>query len=60
MERRATLFDCVERHNSLWFNGPYGFVLSDIEIFPTPTPLNGSLGFFGVDWPEGSVGGHLL
>jgi len=49
---RCELIDCVESSNSLWFEGPYGFVLGDA------TPLKflafrGRLGFFEI--PE-----HIL
>lgn len=47
---RAKLVDCVSRHASPWFFGPYGFVLADVEPLPF-TPLKGALGLF--DAPEG-------
>ena len=39
------IVDCVSEHTSLWFAGPFGFVLRD----PRPLrfmPLRGRLGFF--------------
>lgn len=42
----ATMTDCVTRHPSPWFFGPYGFVLADPLAFDTPVPCRGQLGFF--------------
>lgn len=39
---------CVERDQSSWFTGPYGFVLAEPEPMPF-IPLKGRLGFFEVD-----------
>ena len=47
---RVRLVDCVARHPSPWFEGLYGFVLTDVELLPF-TPLKGALGLFDV--PEG-------
>ena len=41
----ATLLDCVTRHDSEWFTGPFGFVLADAKPLPF-YPLKGRLGFF--------------
>lgn len=41
----ATLLDCVTRHDSEWFCGPYGFVLEDAKPW-TFYPCRGALGFF--------------
>lgn len=41
-----TIVDCVTTHPSLWFYGPYGFVLEDPEPYRVPIPCRGSLGFF--------------
>ena len=44
------MVDCVKRSDSLWFEGPWGFVLEGI----TPVdfyPCKGSLGLFDVEWP---------
>lgn len=41
------LSDCVDSHQSIWFQGPYGFLLNN----PLPLlfiPLKGQLGFFPV------------
>jgi len=40
--------DCVTEHPSLWFTGPYGFVLRNARILPFE-PVSGSLRFFDVD-----------
>lgn len=39
---------CVERDQSSWFTGPYGFVLAEPEPMSF-IPLKGRLGFFEVD-----------
>lgn len=41
----AEIVDCVQKHNSRWFFGPFGFVLRNSlpEVF---TPMKGQLGFF--------------
>lgn len=41
----AVLADCVEDHDSEWFNGPYGFVLRDARVLPFQ-PCRGMLNFF--------------
>ena len=41
----AVLVDCVEDHDSEWFNGPYGFVLRDAKVLPFQ-PCRGMLNFF--------------
>ena len=46
----ADLADCVDRHPSPWFVGPYGFVLANVRPLPF-MPHKGQLGFFDV--PEG-------
>ena len=40
--------DCVVEHPSLWFTGPYGFVLRNARMLPFK-PLSGALRFFDVD-----------
>lgn len=41
----ARIVDCVTTMDSLWFFGPFGFVLRD--AFPLPfVPCRGQLGFF--------------
>jgi hypothetical protein len=43
----ARIIDCVEKMDSSWFNGPYGFVLRD--AFPLPLiPCRGALSFFAL------------
>lgn len=44
----AQIIDCVTYHNSPWFFGPYGFVLTNTRPVPF-IPLRGRLGFFEVD-----------
>lgn len=41
------IVDCVERSESPWFIGRYGFVLRDPRPLPF-TPWKGALGFFGI------------
>jgi hypothetical protein len=41
----ATILDCVTRHESEWFTGPFGFVLGDQKPLPF-LPMKGRLGFF--------------
>lgn len=43
----AEIVDCVNRSDSPWFMGPYGFVLRDIKPLPF-YPLKGQLGFFRI------------
>jgi hypothetical protein len=45
---QVTLLDCVTRHPSEWFCGPYGFVLADATPLPF-VPCRGQLGFFDVE-----------
>jgi hypothetical protein len=40
--------DCVTEHLSLWFTGPYAFVLWNAHMLPSE-PVSGSLRFFDVD-----------
>ncbi len=44
----STILDCVENHDSLWFFGPYGFVLAHSRPLPF-RQMRGRLGFFPVD-----------
>ena len=41
----AELLDCVNRHSSEWFYGPWGFVLGKAKPI-TFRPCKGQLGFF--------------
>jgi hypothetical protein len=45
------IVDCVVRHDSDWFQGPYGFVIANARAIPFQ-PCKGMLGFFtpGADW----------
>lgn len=43
----ATIVDCVERSDSPWFVGRYGFVLKDARPLPL-VECRGALGFFKV------------
>lgn len=43
----ASIVDCVAHSRSLWFVGPFGFVLTDVVPL-TFTPCKGALGFFAV------------
>lgn len=42
----ARLVDCIDKSDSAWFVGPYGFVFEDAVQLPVPIPCKGSLGFF--------------
>ena len=42
---KANLVDCVTKHDSNWFFGPYGFVLTDAVEIPF-APCRGKLSFF--------------
>lgn len=44
---RAEIVDCVSRSRSVWFSGPFGFVLKNAAPLEF-TPLKGKLGFFEV------------
>lgn len=44
----AVLTDCVDRHPSPFFRGPWGFLLRDPVDFATPIPAAGRLGIFRV------------
>lgn len=46
---RTAILGCVTSHSSLWFCGPYGFVLDPDQSRPLPfQPCPGHLGFFRV------------
>jgi hypothetical protein len=40
---------CVERSDSPWFVGPYGFTLARPVLYHNPFPMKGMLGFFEPD-----------
>lgn len=44
---RANLSDCICASKDPWFQGPYGFVLTDVEPLPF-IPYKGALGLFDV------------
>ena len=47
---KVRIVDCVSRHQSRWFFGPYGFVMK--EQAPLPFfAVRGQLGFFDVELP---------
>lgn len=46
----ATCVDCVDRHPSMWFCGPYAMILEDAERLPF-IPCSGRLGFFRPELP---------
>ena len=48
----ATIIDCVDTSESLWFSGPFGFVLTRGRPSPAFVPLRGQLGFFKVSSSE--------
>ena len=44
----ARIVDCVEKSDSPWFVGPFGFVLDDVKALPEIIPCKGALGLFNV------------
>lgn len=47
----AEIVDCVNRSDSGWFMGEYGFVLRNVQPLPF-TPCKGALGFFNIQNAE--------
>ncbi len=45
---RVTVMGCVRASGSRWFEGPWGFWLTDAEAWETPYPYKGRQGFFEV------------
>ena len=45
---KVKMVDCVERHESKWFFGPWGFVFEDPECWQKPVPYRGQLRLFDV------------
>lgn len=45
----ARIVDCVEKMDSPWFFGRYGWVMSENVLFETPVRCVGALSFFRVD-----------
>ena len=43
---RAWLADCVTKHKSEWFEGPYGWVLTRPYSLRKPIPVKGKLGLW--------------
>ena len=43
------IVDCVERSESPWFTGKYGYVLRNARRFGVPIPAKGRLGFWQSD-----------
>ena len=44
----VTITECVEKSDSPWFTGKYGFVRIDPVLYKTPIPCRGQLGFFNL------------
>lgn len=44
----ATITGCVSKSDSKWFNGPWGFTLTNAQALPKLVPMRGALGFFDV------------
>ncbi len=44
----ATITGCVGMSDSEWFNGPWGFTLTNARALPALIPMRGALGFFDV------------
>ena len=49
----VTITGCVEKSDSPWFVGKYGFTLAYPELYAKPIPCRGSLGFFEPALPPG-------
>jgi hypothetical protein len=45
------IVDCVDKSDSPWFTGKYGFVLTNPALYDIPIPCRGQLGFFTPDIP---------
>lgn len=43
------IVDCICQSDSPWFEGPYGFVLRNPCLYPSPVPYKGRLGLFEVE-----------
>lgn len=43
------LVDCVRKHSSPWFNGPFGFMVQTPRAFEKPVPAKGQLNFWEYD-----------
>jgi hypothetical protein len=42
----VNMVDCVTKHSSEWFFGPYGFVFTEPKFFAKSIPYKGQLGIF--------------
>lgn len=42
----VNMIDCVTEHPSDWFDGPFGYVLADPQLFDQPIPMKGQLGIY--------------
>ena len=49
---KAFMTDCIDRSNSKWFSGQYGYVLKNPEEFLFPIPYRGMPGPFDVPEEE--------
>ena len=47
---QANIIDCVNKSDSPWFEGPFGFVLENQKPLPY-FHVKGQLNFFNVDYP---------
>jgi len=52
---KVVMTRCVRDSFTPWFQGPFGFVFEDAELFPSPIPTRGMLGIFEWTPPEGAV-----
>lgn len=50
---KVDLVDIVEAHDSMWFSGPYGYVLRNAVRYDIPFPAKGRLHFFETELPKG-------
>lgn len=48
---KAEITDCVQESNSVWFDGPNGFLLKNAQVLPYH-PCKGQLSFFNMEMPS--------
>jgi hypothetical protein len=48
----VTITGCVDKSDSPWFVGKYGFILVDPVLYQKPIPCRGQLGFFKAEVPN--------
>lgn len=48
---KTNIIECVDKSDSVWFSGPYGFVLQDSMELPF-MPCIGKLSFFNIKYEE--------